>query len=101
MAQSGQGPSLIEFDLERYLPHTSDDDDSVYRDQSDIDRAKLRDPLKKLKHLLEGKGVLTSAKDEDLHAWAENEINEATDRVESAGFPDAADVFENVVNEDS
>jgi len=101
LAQSGQGPSLIEFDLERYLPHTSDDDDSVYRDQSDIDRAKLRDPLKKLKHLLEGKGVLTSAKDEDLHAWAENEINEATDRAESAGFPDAADVFENVVNEDS
>ena len=27
-ARSGQGPSLIEAHVERYLPHTSDDDDS-------------------------------------------------------------------------
>ena len=36
-AGGGGGPSLVEFDVERYLPHTSDDDDSVYRDKAEIE----------------------------------------------------------------
>ena len=30
-ARDGQGPTFIEAQVERYLPHTSDDDDTRYR----------------------------------------------------------------------
>ena len=43
-ARSGHGPSLIEARVERYLPHTSDDDDSIFRSADEIKEAKKRDP---------------------------------------------------------
>ena len=99
LAQNGGGPTLVEFDLERYLPHTSDDDDSVYRDQDEIAQAKLRDPLKKLKQLLEEEGVLSPAKDSELHTNAKREIDSATDRADSADFPSDHDVYSGVVQD--
>ena len=37
-ARSGKGPSLIEARVERYLPHTSDDDDSLYRTEKELEK---------------------------------------------------------------
>ena len=52
-ARAGHGPTLIEAQVERYLPHTSDDDDSIYRASSEIEEAKRRDPLIFLKDTLQ------------------------------------------------
>ena len=93
---AGKGPAIVEFDVERYLPHTSDDDDSVYRDRAEIEEARLRDPLEKLRRLLTASGALTDARDAELRGAARNEVNAATDAAEAAPFPDAADVFEQV-----
>ena len=41
-ARSGEGPTLIEAQVERYLPHTSDDDDSIYRSAQEIEEAKKK-----------------------------------------------------------
>ena len=82
--------------MERYLPHTSDDDDSVYRDRAEIEEARLRDPLEKLRELLSSTGLLSDEKDVELREAAKDEVNAATDAAESAPFPDAADVFEGV-----
>ena len=43
-ARSGQGPTLIEAMVERYLPHTSDDDDSRYRAADEIEEAPKKGP---------------------------------------------------------
>ena len=45
-ARAGQGPTIVETMVERYLPHTSDDDDSRYRLREDIEEARKRDPVK-------------------------------------------------------
>jgi len=95
-AVRGEGPSLIEFEVERYLPHTSDDDDSTYRPREEVERSKARDPLAKLRARLVDEGVLTDERDAKYRARARQEVDEATDVAEAAPYPDASDVEDQV-----
>ena len=95
-AAQGGGPSLVEFDVERYLPHTSDDDDSTYRPRKEVDEGKKRDPLAKLQERLLAEGVLTPEHDAQLREAARREVDEATDLAEAAPYPSAADVLDHL-----
>ncbi len=95
-AAQGGGPSLVEFDVERYLPHTSDDDDSTYRAREEVEEGKKRDPLAKLQQRLLEEGVLTPERDAELRAAARREVDEATDYAEAAPYPSAADVLDHL-----
>jgi 2-oxoisovalerate dehydrogenase E1 component alpha subunit len=86
-ARAGHGPTLVEAMVERYLPHTSDDDDRKYRSKEELDELKKRDPLAILKRQLEASGVLTAERDELLRAAAKREVNEATESGEAAPYP--------------
>lgn len=95
-ARNGDGPTLIEAQVERYLPHTSDDDDTRYRPRAEIEEARLRDPLKLFSNRLTSLGILDSETDERLQAEARAQINAVTDEVEAAGYPVTDDFFEHV-----
>jgi 2-oxoisovalerate dehydrogenase E1 component alpha subunit len=95
-ARSGQGPTLIEAMVERYLPHTSDDDDTRYRARDEIEEAKKRDPLRILKEQLVGMGALDEDTDRQIYADVTKIVNEATDVVESAPYPETTDFHEHV-----
>ena len=99
LAAIGGGPSVVEFDVERYLPHTSDDDDTVYRDRAEIEEARKRDPLLKLQRLLIAAGALTDERDADLRRAARSEVDAATDAAEAAPFPDAGGFLRHVTAE--
>ncbi len=99
LAAIGGGPSVVEFDVERYLPHTSDDDDTVYRDRAEIEEARKRDPLLKLQCLLTAAGALTEERDADLRRAARSEVDAATDAAEAAPFPDAGGFLRHVTAE--
>lgn len=86
-ARGGQGPTLIEAQVERYLPHTSDDDDTRYRPRAEIEEARKRDPLLLFGARLRELGILDDATDERLRAEARAEVNAVTDFVESAAYP--------------
>ena len=86
-ARSGQGPTLIEAHVERYLPHTSDDDDTRYRSREELEEARKRDPLKILSDQLRDLGVLTDDIEEGFQQEARTIVNQATDTVESAPYP--------------
>ena len=86
-ARAGRGPTLIEAMVERYLPHTSDDDDSRYRPREDIEAARMLDPLKLLRDRLASDGALSDELDEQIRVDAKHEIDTATDLVESAPYP--------------
>jgi 2-oxoisovalerate dehydrogenase E1 component alpha subunit len=86
-ARSGQGPTLVETMVERYLPHTSDDDDSRYRRREDIEEARRRDPVKILGERLGSLGVLEDAVDEHFRSEARRLVDEATELVEQAPYP--------------
>jgi len=95
-AAQGEGPTLIEAKVERYLPHTSDDDDRRYRTSEEIEEAKKRDPLKLFREHLIGEGILTEDVDQRLYREARNEVNLATEEAEAAPFPDPGDFYDHV-----
>ena len=95
-ARSGGGPTIIEAMVERYLPHTSDDDDSLYRAREDIEEARKRDPVRLLQEQLLAQGILTGDEDKKIREAAKREVNEATDYVEAAPYPETDDFFEHV-----
>jgi 2-oxoisovalerate dehydrogenase E1 component alpha subunit len=80
-ARAGDGPSLIEARAYRYMPNTSNDDDTRYRSRAEVDEWRQRDPIPRLRaHLLShgvAEQVLTTleedASDEVAEAatWAE------------------------------
>ena len=95
-ARAGLGPTLIEAMVERYLPHTTDDDDRRYRPPEEVEEARKRDPLKILKSRLMELGGLSDELDETLHDDAKREINEATDFAEAASYPGTEEFYDHV-----
>ena len=95
-ARSGGGPTLIEAMVERYLPHTSDDDDTRYREREDVEKARLRDPLERLRGQLKTAGVLSDEMDEEIRAAARREIDEATEEVEATPYPPTSSFYRDV-----
>jgi 2-oxoisovalerate dehydrogenase E1 component alpha subunit len=80
-ARGGAGPSLIEARAYRYMPNTSNDDDTRYRSREEIERWRARDPIDRLRSQLLSSGA-TEAQLSDLEqtvsalvadavAWAE------------------------------
>ena len=97
-ARTGHGPTLIEAQVERYLPHTSDDDDSIYRASSEIEEAKKRDPLVLLKDTLQKLGVLDDKENQIMLDEAKRIVNEATEEAENAKFPETSGFYEHVTS---
>ena len=95
-AVQGEGPTFIEAKVERYLPHTSDDDDRRYRAPEEIEEAKKHDPLKWFREYLVGEGILTDDVDERFHREARDEVNRATEEAEAAPYPGIGDFYDHV-----
>jgi 2-oxoisovalerate dehydrogenase E1 component alpha subunit len=53
-ARSGGGPSLVDALCYRFLPNTSNDDDTRYRSREEVEEARKRDPLLLLRARLPG-----------------------------------------------
>ncbi len=95
-ARDGDGPTLIDAKVERYLPHTSDDDDKRYRDPQQIEESRRHDPLQLLKTQLEFSGLLTKDIEEQFHADAQSMVNDATDFAESAQYPSIVGFYDHL-----
>jgi TPP-dependent pyruvate/acetoin dehydrogenase alpha subunit len=80
-ARKGEGPSLVEARTYRYMPNTSNDDDTRYRSRDEVEGWKQRDPIKRLRtHAIENgasESELTSIEQTvaeevaEAAAWAE------------------------------
>ncbi|MBH52993.1 MAG: 2-oxoisovalerate dehydrogenase [Opitutaceae bacterium] len=95
-ARNGDGPTLIEANVERLLPHTTDDDHTRYRSAEDIEYISQRDPVKITSAFLLSKGLLTEAEDEAIHSDAKKQVNVATATVENEPFAGVEAILENV-----
>jgi 2-oxoisovalerate dehydrogenase E1 component alpha subunit len=95
-ARRGEGPTLIEASVERYLPHTSDDDDTRYRSRQEIEEARKRDPVKILADQLRQIGALSDELDQEIRQDARQTVDHATDQVDSAPYPGTEDFYKHV-----
>jgi TPP-dependent pyruvate/acetoin dehydrogenase alpha subunit len=76
-ARAGEGPSLIEARTYRYMPNTSNDDDTRYRERSEVERWRARDPIAAVRAQL----------DETIAAEIEQQVTEAV--AEAAAWAEA------------
>jgi 2-oxoisovalerate dehydrogenase E1 component alpha subunit len=98
-ARKNQGPTLIEAVTYRLLPHSSDDDDQVYRDRNEVEEAKRRDPLLTFKRYLLSSNTLTEADFEEMEERVKREVDEATEYAENAPFAEPEDALKHVYAE--
>jgi pyruvate dehydrogenase E1 component alpha subunit len=65
-ARAGDGPTLIEGYTYRIGAHTTSDDPTRYRADSEVERWRALDPLLRLEKYLKARGLLSDEKVEDL-----------------------------------
>jgi 2-oxoisovalerate dehydrogenase E1 component alpha subunit len=84
----GEGPTLIETVSYRLTPHSSDDDDRIYRSREEVEEAKQKDCVHTFAAYLREVGVLTEEVEETLEAKLRGIVDEATDYAENAPYAD-------------
>jgi 2-oxoisovalerate dehydrogenase E1 component alpha subunit len=100
-AKAGEGPSLIEYRVQRLGSHSSDDQQERYRPKEEIEAARRQDPLVTFRSYLESVGVLTEDTYRELMDRVRREIDKATDEAERAPLPDVATADRYVYGEPS
>ncbi len=87
-----QGPVLLEMKVERFMPHTTDDDDRRYRPAEELEEARQRDPVVTLAALLVEQGTLSQHQVNDIKSQATKLVDEATATAENARLPDVSTI---------
>jgi 2-oxoisovalerate dehydrogenase E1 component alpha subunit len=95
-ARSGQGPTLIEAKVTRLTAHSSDDQQSKYRNADEMEAEKLRDPLPLFRDQLREAGMLDDAIETQMTADSRKVVEDATDWAEAQADPDPATAQQHV-----
>jgi pyruvate dehydrogenase E1 component alpha subunit len=100
-ARDGKGPTLVECLTYRISVHSTADDPSRYREDSEVEAWRERDPIERLQGLLARRDLLTEEDVAELESAIAEEIQSAWDdakaRIETLGGPD--EMFEHVYAE--
>jgi 2-oxoisovalerate dehydrogenase E1 component alpha subunit len=91
-----QGPVLLEMMVERFMSHTTDDDDRRYRPEGEVEKARERDPVITLAQTLLEQGILTQKKIDEIAAAALKATDEATDIADASSPPDESVLHDSV-----
>ena len=86
-ARRGEGPSLIEARAYRFMPNTSNDDDTRYRSREEVAEWRMRDPISRLRAALIARSALTEEAAATLEQEVQAEVAEAAEWAEAQ--PDA------------
>jgi pyruvate dehydrogenase E1 component alpha subunit len=81
-ARSNKGPTFIECFTYRITDHTTSDDASRYRKESEVKQWELKDPVERLKKYMFKKGILTEQYELEIKRNAEQKIEEAVSKME-------------------
>jgi 2-oxoisovalerate dehydrogenase E1 component subunit alpha len=95
-ARRGEGPTLIEAKVYRYLPHTSNDDDRHYRTREEVEQARARDPLETFHERLRREQLLDGKSEEELQREIAAVVDDAVAFADTAPQLTAEDTFKHV-----
>jgi pyruvate dehydrogenase E1 component alpha subunit len=92
-AREGKGPTLIECVTYRLADHTTADDASRYRSRDEVELWKRKDPIERLRKLMEREGLWTKSYDAAVRSEAKQKVEQAVHDEESLPPPDPRDIF--------
>ncbi len=99
LARAGEGPSLIEAVTYRIGPHTTADDPGRYRAEDESSDWEERDPLIRVRLLLERQGEWTPEWEEELEQRSSEAIERSVEWAESTPEPTVAEMLERMYEE--
>ncbi len=92
-AVSGQGPTFIEAVTYRFGPHTTADDPTKYREDTEVEEWKKLDPMLRLQKYLQGKGLWNEEIENKIKAEADKIVNQVIQDAEAFPPPDPKEMF--------
>jgi 2-oxoisovalerate dehydrogenase E1 component alpha subunit len=98
-ARRGEGASLIEAITYRLGDHTTADDASRYRDEAEVQAAWQREPLRRLRAYLVAQGGWNEAREKQMLADCEAEVEAAVKRYEAVASRRPAAMFDHLYAE--
>lgn len=98
-ARSGAGATLIEAVTYRIGPHTTADDPGRYRSPEIVDEWSERDPLLRVRRLLEKEGAWDAAWQEQIEREAADEVERAVESAERLPAFSGPEIFEGMFAE--
>lgn len=98
-AREGGGPSLIEAITYRMAPHTTSDDPKRYRDESETEVWRKRDPITRMRRLLERNSLWDEAQEEALVEALRDEFDQAQRDADAVPEPQPWEIVEHVFAE--
>ena len=98
-ARRGDGPTLIEAKVTRLTAHSSDDQQTKYRSQEELESERLRDALPRFRGQLRDARVLDEEREAAIAAGVKAAVDDATDWAESQPEPDPATAMRHVYAE--
>jgi len=93
--RSGSGPVFLEAITYRYRGHSASDP-SQYRESSEVEEWRSKDPIKQLKSLSSQTGLLTDEEMQDIESEVEAEIAEAVQFAEDSPEPAPSSLHDDV-----
>ena len=95
-ARRGEGPTLIEAKVTRLTGHSSDDQQSKYRSETDLAEGLARDPLPIFRARLRDAGVLDAAAEATITSEVKAAVEDATAFAEAQPDPEPVSALEHV-----
>lgn len=96
-ARAGDGPTLIEAKTYRIVPHSSDDDDRLYRPKEEVEPWKEeKDPIYRFRTYLLDHGIITDEDVDEIEDEVMEAVDDATDYAEEAPSPAPEEALQHV-----
>jgi 2-oxoisovalerate dehydrogenase E1 component alpha subunit len=95
-ARAGEGPTLIESNVVRLTPHSSDDDDRRYRPEAEREEARQHDPIDVFRRYLRSHGLLDDDTETAMRNRIQHEVETALEEAEAAAVPEPETAFDHV-----
>ena len=92
-AKQGKGPTFLECFTYRISHHTTADDATRYRQEEEVERWKLKDPVLRLQLFMRGKGLWDDRYRQEVEERAKAEVDSAVKTAESTEPPDPKDII--------
>lgn len=93
-ARAGEGPSIVETKTYRYANHAVGLQVENYREKSEIEEWRLRDPLIQFRSYLIDNKIFESADIDAMEAEVTRHIADAVDYAKASPFPEPAEAFD-------